>query len=275
MSSLQEREISHKGCFEKKKLTSEELSLDKARIRFILISKFRKIAGKQKLGIIWMGVDPIVTSLIYLFVFTVIRANPNPETIFIGITLFRILQTSVKNGVESIQDFSGGLLSERVRTRVLIIAMIKYRLLDNLLQSIGVALVLLIYFESFYHGVIGFLIISQILGLLGEGFGLNFSKLSHSIPDIKKIIHYILMIGFFASPALYPMSQCRGIHYKINEYNPFAYFVEISRDLLNLDSVFWELDHIVFTIMISILIIMTINGYNRIDNLRWRISSWT
>ena len=275
MVTLQEREITPQRCHEKERLNDEELSLDAARVRFVLLAKFRKIAGKQKLGIVWMGLDPIVISLIYLFVFTVIRSNPNPETLFVGISLFRILQSSVKSGVNSIQDFSGGLLSERVRTRVLIISMVKYRFLDSLLQSIGVSLVLFLVYQSPYLGIIAFLIISQLIGLLGEGFGLNFSKLAHIIPDIKKIINYTLMLGFFVFSSIYPMSYCTGIHYKINEYNPFSYFVELSRDFFQLESVFDDLDVRIFMTIILLLFVMTIRGYKMIDNLRWEVTSWT
>ena len=56
-----------------------------------------------------VGSRPVVISLIYLFVFIVIRSNPNPETIFIGISLFRVTQSTFLGGTHFLSDFSAGL----------------------------------------------------------------------------------------------------------------------------------------------------------------------
>ena len=114
-----ERVINSEYCRELGSLSPKDLELDKNRTMFILKKKFRRISGRRRLGLIWMILDPIVTSLVYLFVFTVLRASTECTNIFIGITLFRLMQVSLKAGMNSIDDFSGGLKAERVRTRVL------------------------------------------------------------------------------------------------------------------------------------------------------------
>jgi|TARA_B100000287_G_scaffold434766_1_gene500300 ABC-type polysaccharide/polyol phosphate export permease len=269
-----ERIITHESCLEKGKFGLEEKRLDNVRISFVLRTRFRNFAGRQKLGVAWMVIDPIVTSIIYLFVFTVIRSNPSPESLFIGLTLMKILSSSIRSGVDAVGDFSGGIVAERVRTRVLVLSSFYYRIIDNSLQSVGVALILLIFFKVDSTGVLAFILISQIIGILGEGFGLNLASLARRIPDFRNFVNYFLLLLFYGSPALYPMSVTTGIHYRINEFNPYSYFVESSRYFAGLDSVILDLDWKIFASMVAILILLTFRGYSGIDGLRWKVTTW-
>ena len=270
-----ERVINSEQCKELGPLSQKDLDLDKNRATFILKKKFRKISGRRRLGLIWMILDPIVTSFVYLFVFTVLRASTKVESIFIGITLFRLMQVSLKTGMNSIDDFSGGLKAERVRTRVLQSSMIKFRIIDNFLQSFGVALILLIGYGVPLIGIGMFLLIAQVIGFLSEGLGMNLAPIAKKIPDLKNVVNYTLMVLFFASPALYPMSFTSGLHRTLNEFHPFPYFVECSRYFAGLDSIILELDNRVFAIFILSLIVLTYRGYSIIDRLRWRITTWS
>ena len=70
-----ERVINPDFCKELGELSNDDLKLDRNRTSFILKKKFRKLSGRKRLGLIWMILDPIVISLVYLFVFTVLRAS--------------------------------------------------------------------------------------------------------------------------------------------------------------------------------------------------------
>ena len=203
-----ERVINPDFCKELGPLSDEDLNLDKNRATFIIKKKFRRISGRRRLGLLWMILDPIVTSFVYLFVFTVLRASAKVETIFIGITLFRLMQISLKTGMNSIDDFSGGLKAERVRTRVLKSSMIKYRIIDSFLQSFGVALILLIGYNIPLLGMIMFLLIAQIIGFLSENIGfpqlLNINTIIYS-PTWKKIVTFKEVVSKFK---IHPENFC-------------------------------------------------------------------
>mgnify|MGYP001362812392 CR=1 FL=1 len=270
-----ERIINPDFCKEVGNLGPDDLKLDRNRTTFILKKKFRKISGRRRLGLIWLVLDPVVTSLVYLLVFTVLRASTTVETVFIGITLFRLMQMSLKTGMNSIQDFTGGLRAERVRTRVLRGSMIKYRILDNFLQSVGVGVILLLVYNVSFQGIIAFFIIAQAIGFLSEGVGMNLAPLARKIPDITNLVNYVMMLLFFASPALYPMNKTTGLHYRLNELHPFTYFVELSRYFAELDSAILDLDYRIFAAFIITLLILILRGYSLIDKLRWRMTTWS
>ena len=223
----------------------------------------------------WLILDPVVISLVYLFVFTVIRSNPNPTILFIGISMFNIFSKSVKSGVSSISDFSGGLKAERVRTRVLTASMFQYRIIDSLLQSVGVSVILYFGIGISLFGVLSFIILSTILGILAEGFGLNIAIHAKRTPDLSNIVNYILLLMFFGSPALYSMTITEGLHYRINELNPFTYFVEFARKNAGAESAIDDLIGMEMYCICVILSVLAIRGYRTLDRQRWEISSWS
>ena len=216
--------ISPKACADRRPLTSFEREIDRSRINFIVKRKIRGLAGRKRLGSIWLVLHPVILSLVYVFVFTVIRSNPNLTSLFVGITMFNIFSSSIKSGVNSVKDFSGGIKGERVRTRVIARSMIIYRIIDSLLQSIGVSILLFLFFEVTLTGLLLFVLTCSIIGVTAEQFALNLSLLARRLPDITNLIDYGLRIMFFGSPVLYPLSITEGIHRSVNDWNPFAFF---------------------------------------------------
>ena len=267
--------IDNHSCREIGSITEKESRADKNRTKFMIKNRFMKTAGKNKLGILWIILDPVAISLVYFFVLVVVRSQPSPESLFIGVTMFRVVQTSVMAGVNSIQDFSGGVSCERVRTKVLVESAFRYRIIEVMVQSSGVATILYFGLKINIESICAFMILTLFLGIILEGVFFNLAKIVRIIPDISNLVRYFMILMFFGSPALYPMSMTSGLHYKINEYNPFTYCVETVRYLAGLDSEIFNLSIEIGISLFSILVILTIRGYRSIDKLRWEVSSWS
>ena len=197
--------------------------------------------------------DPIFYTLVYYLVFDVLRANPNTSSIIIGIGMMRVLQDSFTAGVSSVSNFSGGIKAERLRTRVLVLAMVKSRVVNTLFQTVAISIVLVVGLgHDYYIGVV-YLLSCQAVGILSQGTGMNLTMLTKRIPDLRKIISYGLRVFFYMSPCLYPMSKTTGLHYEILTYNPYSYFVEWVRLVANLESEFHELDMRLFSVIVLCL----------------------
>ena len=263
------------GCKEVSEVGKEQAFLDRRRSSFILRNKFRSLAGDKRLGVLWVVLEPLVMSLVYLFVLTVLRSSIRSESIFIGISLWGLATVSLMSGVQCLNDFSGGLKCERVRTWVLVKPMFQFRAIDSACRTSGVAAILYFVFDVGLIAVFSFIIIGIILGLAFEGLGLNLSRIGHAIPDIKVLIRYFMRLMFFAGPALYPLTYAEGLHYKINLINPFTYFVELSRYVADLESAMAQLDPLLGALVISALVGFSIRGYSKVDRLRWELSSWS
>jgi lipopolysaccharide transport system permease protein len=267
--------ITPQACKETHPLTSRQRELDKSRVDFILKRRIRGIAGRKRLGSVWLILHPILLSLVYVFVFTVIRSNPNLISIFVGITMFNIFSSSIKSGVGSVKDFSGGIKGERVRTSVIASSMVRYRIIDSVLQSAGVSILLFLFFGVPVLGLSLFVLICSIIGVAAEQFALNLSLSARRLPDITNFIDYGLMLMFFGSPVLYPLSLTQGLHRSANEWNPFTIFVEGGRSFVGVESEFNELIGLkTFTILFAFLI-FSLRGHLTLDKFRWEVSSWS
>jgi|TARA_B110001452_G_C15232787_1_gene426937 lipopolysaccharide transport system permease protein len=267
--------IEHSKCLVLGERTKIEKAVDREKVLFMVRTKFRKTTKRRFLGYAWLVLDPLILSLIYLFVFTVVRANINATSILIGITMYRVFQTSLMAGISAIPDPNGGLKCERISTKILLSATVLHRTIDIFFQTSLITGILVYAFDTSVSGGFIFLILCQIMGFLFFGFGSILSPLVKRIPDIGTLIGYVLRLGFFASPAMYPMSRMTGLHYNFNEYNPFAYFAESARLLLGVDSVFESLNPLHFLLIVTVLVLLTIIGFKRIDFLRWRMTTWS
>ena len=267
--------IDSSGCNEIGELTKEDINLDIERRKFIIRNRLRNSAGTKRLGVFWLILDPVAISMVYLFVLTVVRSHPNFESLFIGVSMYRIFNVSFMSGVRSIKDFSGGIVCERIRSNVLINASLRYRIIETLLQSSGISCILYFYLKVSIIGMFCFILISLLMGILAEGVGFNLSKVIRRIPDFDNLIRYFLLLMFFGSPVLYSMSFTTGLHYTINGYNPFTYFVELVRHTSGVESVFFDLSSNVMFFMMTLTSLLALRGFYQIDKLRWEVSSWS
>ena len=270
------RVIGTDACLEDSPLSAESILLDRQRVKYLVFNQLRATNEKKWLGPLWLVLDPVANALVYLLVLSVVRSNPNPESLFMGISMFNNFRRGFDSGVASITDFSGGLAHvERVRTRVLVKTKLYYRVFDSSIGSFGVCLLLLIYLEMDPGAVFAFFILSQLAGILGEGVALNSARLTKRVPDLRNLISYFMTLMFFGSPVLYPMSMTKGLHYRVNEFNPFSYFIETARHFAEIDSVFTDFDFTILLPLIITVIFLHFRGYSRIDKYRWEVSTWS
>ena len=95
----------------------------------------------------------------------------------------------------------------------------------------------------------------DIVDEMNESY-LNYSMsviVSRALPDVRdglKPIHRRILYGM-SELIDYTGST---LHYRINEFNPFSYFVELSRYLAGVESVFLDLDLRIFGFFIGIVI---------------------
>jgi ABC-type polysaccharide/polyol phosphate export permease len=217
----------------------------------------------------------MIISLIYYFVLTVVKSSPDARSLLIGVSMYKIFRGSFQSGVSSVNDFSGGLKGERVRSRVLTRSTLWHGIIDNTIRASGIAVVLFIGFGVSLEGVVAFLVMSEIMGFLAQGVGMNLTLMAKRFPDVNHLVFYFLRLMFFCTPVLYPMSITSGLHYRVNEFFPFSYFVEFVRYVVGLDSVVLDFAAVPTIPILVVVIVLAYRGYSSIDRLRWEVSSWS
>ena len=118
------RKITPEECKETIIKNEQTVLRERALIRYQIWNNIRNQSRNDRLGLAWLIMNPLVTSLIYVFVFTVMRANLNAVNIIIGITIYRVFSLSVRSGVSSIRDYRGGIFAERISSKILVRGML-------------------------------------------------------------------------------------------------------------------------------------------------------
>jgi|TARA_B100002052_G_scaffold92360_1_gene85051 ABC-2 type transport system permease protein len=267
------RKISRDGCIEYPTDEKEARRLDFKRARFIVKKKDLALAKSYRLGAIWNMLDPLILSLVYLFVFSVIRYRPEPGSLMIGLALIKGLQQNLVYGATSSLDYTAGIKIERVRTRAIIMAELMYVIQQSFYVSLGTLGVLFILNASWPIFPI-FPIICVLNGLTWYSIGKMLSAVVIRIPDFGKFVSYFGMLMFFMSPALYPLTETTGLHREICRYNPFSYFSEPSRAAAYGEEGINELIPEVAVILSVAVTLLLFIGLRNIDKQRWEGSVW-
>ena len=137
------RKISSQSCLELPEDTREAFWLDYKRARFIVKKKDLALINSYRLGALWNTLDPLFYSLVYLFIFSVIRYRPEPGSLMIGLALIRGLQSNLIYGANSSLDYTAGLKIERVRTRAIVMAELLFVIRQSFFVAVGTIVVLL------------------------------------------------------------------------------------------------------------------------------------
>ncbi len=267
------REISPDACTETVANPKLERTLDYHRAIVILRKKTYNQTVGSYLGNVWLVLDPLVLTLVYLFVFSIIAHREEPAIIFVGLGIIRGLQRSLlsSSSPHSLKSQSGFPI-ERIRTRVTVAASVMVLATDSFFMGIGISGVLVFLGTDVINALI-FIPILFISNFWWHSLGTCLLGLTSKIPDLHKLLSYFGMGMFFASPVLYSFDMTSGIHRQLCLYNPAAYFIELARfasqtkhdvDLLPLSG---------FAIVLISGITMFVVGSYRADKIRWMVSN--
>ena len=253
----------------------EDINLQRKQSRFIVKSGLTKATDQKILGFVWLILEPLMLSLVYLFVFTVIKARIAPGSIFIGITLYRVFSSSIMSGLKMVNDSGSVIKCERIDSSVILKAAMMRRSIESIFATVPTSLILVFGFGINWEGGVIYILIAQLSSFIFFGLGLCLTGLVRRIPDLSVVISLTLRLGFFLSPAIYPMHKMTGLHYQFNEYNPFAYVAEFTRYVAGEISTFEELSMNKLAIIYALVIISMIWALKRFDKLQWRVSTWS
>ena len=235
--------------------------------------KYNQTVGSY-LGFVWLILDPLVLTLVYLFVFTIISHREDAAAIFVGLGIIRGLQRAlmVSSSPLSLKAQSGFPI-ERVRTRVLIMSNTTIVGLDSFFMGIGIAGVLTLVLDKSLIGALVFIFVLFLNNLWWHSVGLMALNVTYVIPDFHKLLSYFGIGMFFISPVLYSLSLTSGLHRTLLYFNPATYFIEFSRYITGSEHSM-ELLPIEGFILVGVVGLILLGAGNlRLDKIRWNMSN--
>ncbi|MBA4123895.1 MAG: ABC transporter permease [Acidobacteria bacterium] len=202
---------------------------------YILTMRDIKVRYKQTLlGAAWAIIQPLFTMLIFTLFFGKLAGMPSdgipyPIFAYAGLLPWTFFSNAVTNSGNSLVGNSNLITKIYFPRMIIPMASVASGLLDFVI-AFGLLVVLM-----FYYGVglsINLLILPVLLvltSLLAIGVGMWMSALNVKYRDVRYALPFLVQLGMFASPIIYPLSLVPEKWRWLIALNPLAGQIEAYR----------------------------------------------
>ena len=202
---------------------------------YILTMRDIKVRYKQTLlGAAWAIIQPLFTMLIFTLFFGKLAGMPSdgipyPIFAYAGLLPWTFFSNAVTNSGNSLVGNSNLITKIYFPRMIIPMASVASGLLDFVI-AFGLLVVLM-----FYYGVglsINLLILPVLLvltSLLAIGVGMWMSALNVKYRDVRYALPFLVQLGMFASPIIYPLSLVPEKWRWLMALNPLAGQIEAYR----------------------------------------------
>jgi lipopolysaccharide transport system permease protein len=195
------------------------------------------------LGPIWFFIQPLLTTIIFIIIFTRIAqlsTDGLPPILFFlsGVTLWNYFSdcfSKTSNIFIANAGIFGKVYFPRLTSPISIV-------ISNLIKfGIQISLFFAIYFYYIFTNKIEFNIGSSIIflpiivllmALLGLGLGIIFSSLTTKYRDLTFLLQFGIQLLMYASPVIYPLSSANGKLKTVLQLNPLTPLIESFRTIM-------------------------------------------
>ena len=178
---------------------------------FSLTKKELKVKYRGSvLGFFWSLLNPILTMLVYSFVFSIVlRAGIQEFAIFLICALlpFNFLSNSVNYGSGSIISNSNLVNKIYFPREILPLSLVFSNLVNFFFELIAIFIVLAFMGYKFYLFLYILPVLIFIQFFLVVGMTLLVSALNVFFRDLQHLITIVMMVWFFGTPIIYPLSM--------------------------------------------------------------------
>lgn len=226
------------------------------------------------LGFFWSFVNPLLTLLIYTFVFTMVMPGARGEGLepyalfmFCGILPWTWFSSSLLESSNVL--IAGGNLIRKVLfpAEVLPLVTVFSGLVHFALGLPILALFLIYYGVPVYPGdLLWFPLIVLVQLALTAGIALFVSALTVHFRDVRDLLQNLLTLWFFATPIIYPLWRAPGDVQRLLNLNPFTHLAVAYQEVLFMPGPFsepWRLGLVAVEALIALAI-----GFFVFDRLR-------
>jgi lipopolysaccharide transport system permease protein len=192
-------------------------------------------------GLLWALLHPLALLAIYAFVFTTIFRVKLPDldgfsfVAFVAVALWPWLafQEAAQRGALSVQNNAGLIKKVAFPNELLVLSSVCATYAVHMTGFILVLCVLTLMGNDFHLErlpLVALLLLMQLLFALA--FTSILAALQVLLKDVEHFLLPLLMIWFYATPILYPISIVPEQFQEMMSLNPMAYFAERLRDVL-------------------------------------------
>jgi len=239
-----------------KKLFSLPIELYQNRALILSLAKndFKTKYAGSYLGIVWAFIQPVITILVYWFVFTVGLKNGSvqnyPFVLYLvsGIVPWFFFQDSLNSGTNALIEYN--YLVKKVVFKISILPIVKI-ISALFVHAFFVAFSLVLcalygYYPTFATIQIVYYSVCTFLFVLGLAYAT--SAIVIFFRDLTQIINIALQVGIWMTPIMWDINMISGNPWliKLFKLNPMYYIVSGYRDAMLGNVWFWH--HALWTV---------------------------
>lgn len=202
---------------------------------FSLTKKELKVKYRgSALGFFWSLLNPILTMLVYSFVFSIVlRGGIEEFAIFLICALlpFNFLSNSVNYGASSIIANSNLVNKIYFPREIIPLSIVLSNLINFFFELAAIFIVLGIMGYKFYMFLYLLPVLIFLQFFLVVGMTLLVSALNVFFRDLQHLITIIMMVWFFGTPIIYPLSMVPERFQFIMKINPMTIYAAYYRNI--------------------------------------------
>ncbi len=189
------------------------------------------------LGLYWAVINPLITAIIFTFVFQVIfhaSSKPIPYVVYVvcNLTFWNFFANAVSSATTCITG-SAALLAKLYFPRIVLpTASVVARLIDVAFSAIVLAIFILIYHVRVHWTAIWIVPALGVETLFTLGVAYLVSSLNVLLRDMAQLIGLVLMIWMYLSPVMYTLAGQPNVIQIVLLMNPMGALLQTNQDLL-------------------------------------------
>ena len=185
-----------------------------------LVFTWRDISVRYKqtvLGILWAIIQPVVTMVIFTFIFNRVAkiqsgdGTPYPIFLYVGLLLWQYFSGTLNTASNSMVA-NAGIIQKIYFPRLIIPASAAVAGLVDLVVASVVMVGLMVYYGYAPHitGVLILPLLLVIAVLASLGLGMFFASLNIKYRDVRHALPFVISILMYVTPVIYPVSMLDG-----------------------------------------------------------------
>lgn len=195
-----------------------------------------KVRYKQTLlGMLWIIVQPLVSIVLFTLIFGNFAKIPSdgipyPLFVFIGIFYWNFFSSAVSAASNSLLN-NENIIKKVYFPKIMAPVSSTFALLVDILPLIVIWIVILIFYKIIPSLSAILLIPVFILEVLifALGIGMFLAPINARFRDVRFVLPFLIQLGFFATPIIYPATFFGGTAKIIRVLNPLAQVIDTQR----------------------------------------------
>lgn len=203
---------------------------------YVFVWRDIKVRYRQTLlGVIWVLGQPLIATLLFTLVFNRVAkieapsGTPYPVFALLGVVPWTFFANGVQNSANSLIG-NTHLISKTYFPRLLVpIGAVLSGSVDFAATFLLIAVMLVWYGIVPSATVVLFPLVALLVVALASGLGFWLSALNVEYRDIRVVIPFLIQIGMYATPVVYPRELLPGSLARLAVLNPMTGIIETLR----------------------------------------------